>query len=570
MASIQEIRQQYPQYDDLSDAELAFRFHRNFYSDIPIIQFTKDLGMDTTQALDVLRFANTQGVRGMQAVETAPEVGGTGTGMLRSAMQGLTMGFGDELVAGGVAAARQLTGDERAFPEIYGEELQRERGRIGEFRETNPVLATTSEIAGGIAAPLGTARTVGQGAMIGAGAGAAYGFGTGEGGIENRATGAATGGVLGALLGAGGTAAAQGLTRQFERYMTNRAARAAAEGAESIQQLREEANAAYQAARNAGVQIDQNAYQQLIDRITSDIAGGAGRPVRAALTPKSADVLSAMRDFTGRAVGLDDLEYIRQLAQTPAGMVTDRAEQRAASMIISGIDDFVENLDEGVMRMPDTNLLRMFGLEVAEGGAATPEQAIQSLGRARDLWARMRRTETIQNIIDVARSGGYAGGFESGLKTQIGAILRNPRKRRGFSEAELQLLEDIQRGTPVGRVLAGISYLGFSPSGGRTPVQGGGLLTGGLAGGLMGGPIGALIGASTEAAATTALRAIREMSLGRKADLYAQIIASGQADAIMRQYPALMRELQAIATAATRGGVTTLPTGLLQTPVTEE
>lgn len=566
MATIEEIRQQYPQYDDLSDAELAFGFHRNFYSDMPIIEFTKQLGMNTTQALDVLRFANTQGVRGMQGTQSEPDVGGTGTGMLRSAIQGMSMGFGDELVAGGVAAARSLTGDERPISDIYQEELQRERARIGEFREESPVLSTVSEIAGGVALPLGAARNVGQGALIGAGTGAAYGFGTGEGGVENRATGAATGGVLGALLGAGGTAAAQGITRQFERYMTNRAARAAAQGADSVQQLRDEANAAYRAARNAGVQIDADQFNALVNRVTSEISGGEGRPLRSTLIPGSADVLDEMRTFAGRAVGLDDLEYLRQRAQEPASLLGNKPEQRAASIIISGIDDFVENLDESAMRMRDPSQLSLFGQVGDEAGARTPQEALDILARGRELWGRMRRTEQIENIIRVAREGGYAGGFESGLKTQIGRIIRNPKLRRGFSEEEIALLQDIQLGTPLGRILAGISYLGFSPSGGRTTMQGGGLLTGALAGSALGGPVGAVAGAGIEAALTTGLRAIREMSLGQKADLYAQVIASGQAQQIMRQYPTLMRELQNAASAITRGSVTQLPTGLLQTP----
>ena len=46
MATISEIRQQYPQYSDMSDVELADAFHSKFYSDIPIepnleIQWTR-------------------------------------------------------------------------------------------------------------------------------------------------------------------------------------------------------------------------------------------------------------------------------------------------------------------------------------------------------------------------------------------------------------------------------------------------------------------------------------------------------------------------------------------------
>lgn len=48
MATIAEIRQQYPQYSDMSDVQLADAFHSKFYSDIPKDTFYQQLGMKTT------------------------------------------------------------------------------------------------------------------------------------------------------------------------------------------------------------------------------------------------------------------------------------------------------------------------------------------------------------------------------------------------------------------------------------------------------------------------------------------------------------------------------------------
>ena len=545
MAGMDQVRQQFPQYSDLSDAQLMSGLYKKYYSDVPIQGFVKklmtDYGMGMDQVKEFSSLANAQGADFNVNTQLAPEVGGKAGGMGRGLLQGMTMGASDEITASGVAALRKVTGDDRPISDIYGQELTQERGRLGQFRETNPALAYGSEIAGGIAAPLGAATSVKGAAALGGGLGAVSGALTSEGDMRDRATGALTGGVLGALLGGGLHATANGITSTFEDYMTKRAAKAVAEGADSVQKLRAEANAAYEAARNSGASIDPQAYQQLIDDVTSKIAGGTGRPVREALTPKSADVLSAMKDFAGKSVGIDDLEYIRQLAQNPAGMVTDKAEQRAASLIINGLDDFMGSIDA-------TKVV---------SDPASANAAVEQLTKARDLWGRMRRTEKIQNIIDVANSGGYAGGFESGIKTQIGSILRNPKARRGFSNDELSLLANIQKGTPVGRILAGISYLGFSPSGGRS-----GLLTsGGVWSGLgaASGVVPALIGAG----AATALRTLREKSLAEQANIYAQIIASGQANEVAQKLPSVMRYLQGISAAATRGSATQLPSDIL-------
>jgi hypothetical protein len=45
MATIAKIRQQYPQYNDLSDTQLADSFHSKFYADIPKDQFYSQLGI---------------------------------------------------------------------------------------------------------------------------------------------------------------------------------------------------------------------------------------------------------------------------------------------------------------------------------------------------------------------------------------------------------------------------------------------------------------------------------------------------------------------------------------------
>jgi hypothetical protein len=46
MASIQELREKYPQYSDMSDQDFADRFHQKFYSDMPKQDFYNKIGMN--------------------------------------------------------------------------------------------------------------------------------------------------------------------------------------------------------------------------------------------------------------------------------------------------------------------------------------------------------------------------------------------------------------------------------------------------------------------------------------------------------------------------------------------
>ena len=47
--NIAEIRQKYPQYNDLSDIELAQGLHKKFYSDMDFNDFTQKIGVRTSE-----------------------------------------------------------------------------------------------------------------------------------------------------------------------------------------------------------------------------------------------------------------------------------------------------------------------------------------------------------------------------------------------------------------------------------------------------------------------------------------------------------------------------------------
>ena len=48
--TLADFRAQYPQYDDMSDADLASALHRKYYSDVPRAEFDAKLGGGATKA----------------------------------------------------------------------------------------------------------------------------------------------------------------------------------------------------------------------------------------------------------------------------------------------------------------------------------------------------------------------------------------------------------------------------------------------------------------------------------------------------------------------------------------
>jgi hypothetical protein len=114
--NIKEIRAKYPQYDDLSDADLVNGFHSKFYSDIPIKEFQNKIGFVSTAP------APTDKPADFSAKETALALGQGIVGAGKS----ITDVFGAENVASQALGKVQTALGEQFSPERKAEMARRE------------------------------------------------------------------------------------------------------------------------------------------------------------------------------------------------------------------------------------------------------------------------------------------------------------------------------------------------------------------------------------------------------------------------------------------------------------
>lgn len=193
MASIAEIRAQFPQYEDVDDVTLSRALHGKYYSDIPFADFATTIGLAPE--------AYQSNPAGKDAVVTGV-AGGARTG-LEQAMQGTTFGFGDEVMdtLGAVFAKvyDKTLGDNvtegQSISDLVGEARGNSQQRIKKQIEENPEVAIPSQIAGAL-------LTGGAGATTKAGAG--LGNAMRSGNLLSRVTkGAALGGVSSGITGIG-------------------------------------------------------------------------------------------------------------------------------------------------------------------------------------------------------------------------------------------------------------------------------------------------------------------------------------------------------------------------------
>jgi hypothetical protein len=125
LMDINQIRQQYPQYNSMSDGELAFRlWDKDYKGRVPMGVFADRIKLPQQAFGDMTSFARSSGYQPTTESGTAQPVG-SATGVPRSALQGMTFGFGDEIV-GTMAGGMQAVGNViRGQPANLGGEMQR-------------------------------------------------------------------------------------------------------------------------------------------------------------------------------------------------------------------------------------------------------------------------------------------------------------------------------------------------------------------------------------------------------------------------------------------------------------
>ncbi|MEZ9229971.1 hypothetical protein AB4259_02665 [Vibrio amylolyticus] len=235
-----EVRNQYPQYDDLSDEQLVAALHSRYYNDMSFEDFSNRIGYQQTGRPTTGRWAeladnplgNQEQWTGIsESVDVYPQYSdisqypehiqaemtqpfGSGD-TVRAATQGATFGFGEEMEAGLNALWDLATGEGWT----YSEWRDAFRDRMAAYSDENPWTSTGLEVAGSVpvalAAPAAKAwdganklRSVGRLGLEGAGYGGLYGVGTSKGEtvseiISDASKDAAIGAVASPLIGSG-------------------------------------------------------------------------------------------------------------------------------------------------------------------------------------------------------------------------------------------------------------------------------------------------------------------------------------------------------------------------------
>lgn len=529
MASLKEIRKKFPQYADVSDGDLLMGLHKKYYPDVHIKKFMQSIdGAQNAQITitnDNLKKYWVDSVSkpmegespsdmskrlGGSAEGPVGDPGGQGMTAARSLLQGGTFGFGDEIVAGGVSALSDIP---------YDQALRAERDRLELGREQYPKTALGSEIGGAVALPgavlkQGTKLLTNmlRSGSVAATEGFGYGFGTGEGGLKNRAENAAKTAAIAAPLGAAAPVAGKYVKQAYDNASMKKAIKAAGKNAPSLEELKRMATDIYNQADNVKNLPRGDFANAAQDMVTKAERGGLDN----VLTPQADRTVQRITDAATSPdpnMGFRELDILRKQAQVPAGNLANRTESALGTGMVRGVDEFVESVNPKLSK---------------------------ELSEARAMWSRLRKSEMISEAID--KAGRQASGFENGIRTQFRAILNNPKKSRGLTEAERFAMDQVVKGTTTGNLLKLIGKASFG-RGGASNYLGGSIGVG--AGATVGsalGPWGSAIGA----AAVPALGAIGQKGSERATQMATEALEGLVRSGGVQNVPKLSQEAQGV------------------------
>ena len=515
---LDQFRQQNAQYQNWPDAQLAVALHKKFYSHVPMIDYLGSLGLDRGDALYELRQNGNQYGDYLRSALATPGGGeskqdaqrrqsgfipdrraGTGEGAGRAFLQGQTLGWGDELVAGGAAMLDPLVHGDRGkdFGQRYDAYLNRERGLVENFREDNPVVAYGSEIAGTIPTALVTPFPAGRAGQLAIGGleGAVYGAGSSEGDIGQRGVGA----MIGAPFGVAGTFGGQMLGKAIGGIAGRNTARIAKAqaiaAAPSAADLKATSKGFYDAVKKSDVVINAGALNAMKTRVR-DVFTDEGLIFPSGRLadgyPKLRNAWRALQEYSRGPIDLAQAQRISK-AIRKAIKSTDADESRIAQQLLDEFDTFMTSLPQSAF---------------ARGNG---KQAVTDWASARGGWARFKRTETIEDAIAKARTSNK--GFAEGMRREFASIVNSAKKRRGFDKATLDAMRKVAEGAPID------DFLRFLQRGGALPAY--------MMGHVAGGPVSGTIAGIGKMAGNLGLRAISNRTAQGSADAIRAGVAGG-------------------------------------------
>ena len=288
----------------------------------------------------------------------------------------------------------------------------------------------------------------------------------------------------------------------------------ARERAPSADQLKIQSEIAYKNAEKAGVIVSPESLQNKFSTFNNVIKNEGYDP---GLHPQLNAVVTRLQQETEAPKTLKELETLRRIVRAPTKTFDNPDQQRIAYRLLDEFDDYVDNLstkdlikgrsDVAKAAASQSEDIDSFVKNLNKIQTAKPERAMKELSKARNLYARSKKSDVMTDILERAEIKAGANftqsGLENALRQELKSLALNKKRMAGFTKTEQDAIQAAAKGGNVQNVLR---YFGkYAPTSVIPAGIGSGIGAG--VGAAMGGPVGAAIGSAVVPTIGAAARA---------------------------------------------------------------
>jgi hypothetical protein len=260
------------------------------------------------------------------------------------------------------------------------------------------------------------------------------------------------------------------------------------EAAPTADQLRNMSDLQYTNATKAGVVVSPQSLKSKLPSFNEALKVEGYDP---GLHPQLNAVVTRLQQETELPKTLKELETLRRIVKAPTRTFDNPDQQRIAYRLLDEFDNYVDNLKPADL----------------VGAAKESKTATTALSKARNLYARSKKSDVMSDILERAEIKAGANftqsGLENSLRQELKSLALNKKRMAGFTKAEQDAIQAAAKGGNVQNVLR---YFGkYAPTSVIPAGIGSGIGAG--VGAAMGGPVGAAIGSAVVPAVGAAARA---------------------------------------------------------------
>ena len=228
---------------------------------------------------------------------------------------------------------------------------------------------------------------------------------------------------------------------RLEREIT----KAIGESSPTIERLKLSSRAMFKEIEAKGITISPKSFSRLTSKIARYLKSkGVSNPV---VTPHSISVLKSLQDKVGSKMSLEDFNALRAEAKIAADNIGGGPDAKYAADIVDDLDNFI-----GKAGVDD----------LVSSTGEFPQGLSEDFGVARKLWGQAKRSERIAEVVDKATRDTVS--YENGLVKGFRSILNSPKRKRGFSDEQRAVMQEVVNGNKKINLAKALGSLGFNPS----------------------------------------------------------------------------------------------------------